>query len=80
MVTFSTDFEAGAESFLCRLEVPLAPVDHAVEEVILMKLYNNLSFTEIASTLGTTYEAARFRYRRGIKYAASRIMPDLLHN
>lgn len=49
-------------------------------EVILMKLYNDLSFTEIASTLGTTYEAARSRYRRGIKYAARRMTPDLLHN
>ena len=47
-------------------------------EVILMKLYDNLSFAEIASTLQMTYEAARSRYRRGIKYAASRIEPDLL--
>jgi RNA polymerase sigma-70 factor (ECF subfamily) len=49
-------------------------------EVISKKLYNNLSFAEIASDLGMTYEAARSRYRRGIKYAASRIDPDLLHN
>jgi len=47
-------------------------------EVILMKLYDNLSFAEIASTLQMTYEAARSRYRRGIKYAASKIEPDLL--
>ncbi len=49
-------------------------------EVILKKIYYNLSFAEIASDLGMTYEAARSRYRRGIKYAASRIDPDLLHN
>jgi RNA polymerase sigma factor (sigma-70 family) len=51
-------------------------------EVILMKLYYNLSFAEIASALGVTYEAARSRYRRGIKYAASKIGSDLLmvHN
>ncbi len=50
-------------------------------EVILMKLFHNLSFGEIASVLDMTYEAARSRYRRGIKYAASRIKPDLLlHN
>lgn len=47
-------------------------------EVILMKIYYNLSFAEIASTLEMTYEAARSRYRRGIKYAASRIEPELL--
>jgi RNA polymerase sigma factor (sigma-70 family) len=46
-------------------------------EVILMKLYHDLSFTEIASALGMTYEAARSRYRRGIKYAASKVEPDL---
>ena len=50
-------------------------------EVILMKLIYNLSFGEIASSLGMTYEAARSRYRRGIKYAASRIDSNLLmHN
>jgi RNA polymerase sigma-70 factor (ECF subfamily) len=49
-------------------------------EVILMKIYYNLSFADIASALGMTYEAARSRYRRGIRYAASRIEPDLLHN
>lgn len=49
-------------------------------EVILKKLYYNLSFAEIASELGMSYEAARSRYRRGIKYAAGRIDPDLLHN
>lgn len=42
-------------------------------EVILMKLCHNLSFVEIASALGMSYEAARSRYRRGIKYAANRI-------
>ena len=47
-------------------------------EVILMKTYYNLSFAEIASNLEMTYEAARSRYRRGIKYAASRIEPELL--
>ncbi|MBD3184148.1 sigma-70 family RNA polymerase sigma factor [Candidatus Poribacteria bacterium] len=51
-------------------------------EVILMKLCHNLSFAEIASELGVTYEAARSRYRRGIKCAASKIDSDLLltHN
>lgn len=49
-------------------------------EVISMKLYYDLSFAEIASALGTTYEAARSRYRRGIKYAASKMEPDLLYN
>ena len=50
-------------------------------EVILMKLRHGLSFAEIASALGMTYEAARSRYRRGIRYAASKIEPDLLlHN
>ncbi len=49
-------------------------------EVIFMKLYHNLSFAEIASDLGMTYEAARSRYRRGIRYAASKIDTDLLHS
>ena len=49
-------------------------------EVILMKIYYNQSFAEIASDLGMTYEAARSRYRRGIKYAADKIDPSLLHN
>ena len=53
--------------------------DH-YREVILKKLYYNLSFAEIASDLDMTYEAARSRYRRGIKYAAGRIDPELLHN
>ena len=58
----------------------LANLPEHYREVILKKLYYNLSFAEIASDLGMTYEAARSRYRRGIKYAASRIDPDLLHN
>jgi len=49
-------------------------------EVILMKLYCNLSFAEIASALGVTYEAARSRYRRGIKYAASKAGSDDLNH
>ena len=49
-------------------------------EVILMKVHYNLSFAEIASDLGMTYEAARSRYRRGIKYAAGKIDRELLHN
>ena len=40
-------------------------------EVIMLKVYHNLSFAEIASVLDMTYEAVRSRYRRGIKYAAS---------
>jgi len=47
-------------------------------EVIIMKFYFNLSFTEIASALGLNYEAARSRYRRAIKCARRRIDPDLL--
>ncbi len=50
-------------------------------EVILMKLFYSLSFAEIAASLGMTYEAARSRYRRGIRYAASKMDSDLLtHN
>jgi len=63
------------------LEDLLMDLPEHYREVILMKLYYNLSFAEIASSLGTTYEAARSRYRRGIKYAASKIEIDLLiHN
>ena len=42
-------------------------------EVITMKLCQNLSFGEIASALKLSYEAARSRYRRGIRYAATAI-------
>ncbi len=49
-------------------------------EVLLLRFYHDLSFGEIASALGVTYEAARSRYRRGIKYAANKIDSDLLHN
>jgi len=53
--------------------------DH-YRQVIFMKVYHNLSFAEIASDLDMSYEAARSRYRRGIKYAAGKIAADLLHN
>jgi RNA polymerase sigma factor (sigma-70 family) len=63
------------------LEELLMSLPEHYREVILMKLRHNLSFAEIASALGMTYEAARSRYRRGIRYAASKIEPDLLlHN
>ena len=62
------------------MEDLLATLPEHYREVILKKLYYNLSFAEIASDLGMTYEAARSRYRRGIKYAAGRIDPELLHN
>ena len=62
------------------MEDLLATLPEHYREVILKKLYYNLSFAEIASELGMTYEAARSRYRRGIKYAAGRIDPELLHN
>ena len=62
------------------MEDLLAILPEHYREVILKKLYYNLSFAEIASELGMTYEAARSRYRRGIKYAAGRIDPELLHN
>jgi len=58
----------------------LANLPEHYREVILMKLYYDFSFAEIASALGMTYEAARSRYRRGIKYAASKIELNLLHN
>ncbi len=56
----------------------LMRMPEAYREVILMKVCDNLSFTEIASTLGVTYEAARSRYRRGIKYAANKIGSDVM--
>ncbi len=62
------------------MEDLLAILPEHYREVILKKLYYNLSFAEIASDLDMTYEAARSRYRRGIKYAAGRIDAELLHN
>lgn len=63
------------------MEDLLMKLPELYREVILMKVCDNLSFAEIASTLGVTYEAARSRYRRGIKYVASKIDPNILiHN
>ena len=62
------------------MEDLLTSLPEHYREVIQKKIYYNLSFAEIASELGMTYEAARSRYRRGIKYAANKIDPDLLHN
>lgn len=58
----------------------LSSLPEHYREVILKKLYYDLSFEEIASELGTSYEAARSLYRRGVKCAAKKIDPDLLHN
>jgi RNA polymerase sigma-70 factor (ECF subfamily) len=62
------------------IEDLLANLPEHYREVILMKVHYNLSFSDIASSLGMSYEAARSRYRRGIKYAINKIEPDLLHN
>ena len=55
----------------------LMQMPEAYREVILMKVCDNSSFSEIASTLGVTYEAARSRYRRGIKYAANKMNSEI---
>ncbi|MBM3211565.1 sigma-70 family RNA polymerase sigma factor [Candidatus Poribacteria bacterium] len=60
------------------MEDLLMKMPEAYREVILMKVCDNLSFAEIASNLGVTYEAARSRYRRGIKYVAGKIKSDIL--
>jgi RNA polymerase sigma-70 factor (ECF subfamily) len=46
-------------------------------EVLSLKFCQDLSFKEIAASLGMNYEAVRSRYRRGIKCAASKIEPSL---
>ena len=42
-------------------------------QVLFLKFQHNLSFKDIASILGIAYEAARSRYRRGIKFAARKL-------
>ena len=59
------------EDLLARLFLP----EH-YREIILMHLDQEMSFTEIASLLGMTYEAARSRYRVAIKFLSDRL--DLL--
>jgi len=46
-------------------------------EVIMGKM-DDMSFAEIAADIGLSYEAARSRYRRGIKYAACKLDSKLL--
>lgn len=46
-------------------------------DVLFLRLCHDLPFREIASDLGIAYEAARSRYRRGIKCAARKIDPQL---
>ena len=48
-------------------------------EVLFLRLCHDLPFREIASMLGIAYEAARSRYRRGIRCAARKIEPRLPH-
>ena len=48
-------------------------------EVLFLRLCHDLPFREIASILGIAYEAARSRYRRGIRCAARKIEPRLTH-
>jgi len=42
-------------------------------EILMLKLHNDMSFGEIASSLGIDYEAVRSRYRRGIQFAAKKL-------
>ena len=44
-------------------------------DVLFLRLCHNLPFREIASALGIAYEAARSRYRRGIRCAARKMEP-----
>ncbi len=60
----STEFEM--KDLLTKLPKPY-------REVLMMKFCYDLSFTEIASTLGIAYEAVRSRYRRGITCVARKI-------
>jgi RNA polymerase sigma factor (sigma-70 family) len=60
------------------MEDLLMKMPEAYREVILMKVCDNLSFSDIAASLGVSYEAARSRYRRGIKYVAGKINSDIL--
>lgn len=46
-------------------------------DVLFLRLCYDLPFRDIASSLGIAYEAARSRYRRGIKCAARKIEPRL---
>jgi len=56
----------------------LMVLPESYREIIMMKLYFDLSFAEIVEATGLTYGAARSRYRRGIKYARGKIDPSLL--
>lgn len=42
-------------------------------QVLWLKFAEELSFSEIAALLDLTYEAARSRYRRGIRYIAQKL-------
>lgn len=62
--------DLGMEDLLMKMPKPY-------REVLLLKFYHGLSFREIASNLGIAYEAARSRYRRGIEYAARKMLVPL---
>ncbi|MFC1716233.1 RNA polymerase sigma factor [Candidatus Poribacteria bacterium] len=46
--------------------------------VLFVRLCHDLPFREIASVLDTAYEAARSRYRRGIRCAARKMEPRVV--
>ncbi|MFC1717760.1 sigma-70 family RNA polymerase sigma factor, partial [Candidatus Poribacteria bacterium] len=47
-------------------------------DVLFLRLCHDLPFKEIASALDIAYEAARSRYRRGIRCAARKMEPRVL--
>ena len=49
-------------------------------DVLFLRLCHDLPFREIASALGIAYEAARSRYRRGIRCAARKMEPRVISN
>jgi len=55
------------------MEDLLKNLPESYREVLYLRFEYGLSLKEIASYLGIEYEAARSRYRRGIKHAARKI-------
>ena len=51
----------------------LRNIPESEREIILMRLSDNLSFHEISTRLGLTYEATRSRYRRAIELVRAKV-------
>ena len=58
-----------------RIEAALRDLDGGQREAVILKIWGNLSFPEMASVLGVSEDAAEHRYYRGLESLEKKLEP-----